>query len=378
MHTDNKESTRQEKRPITELFFSLIRCGIGKEKELPYVPTPEQWHELFDIAGKQTLSGIAFAGIKELPQEQRPPKEILLRWIQISSILQKKNAELNKKSALVAEKFLKEGFRNCILKGQGVAQLYPDPTLRTPGDIDIWLEGGSDKILQYVKQYIKELDPVYHHIDFPVAPGLDIEVHFTPSWMYSPIRNKRLQKFFSSNSERQYSNIIKTGEGQFYAPTLAFNRIYILLHIYRHLFQEGIGLRQMLDYYFVLDKGFTPEEKQECAETLNSLGLKEFAAAATYVLNKIFSLTPDKFIVQPDKRRGEFLLNEIMAAGNFGQYDKRYSIVSKESEFKHFLNSMQRITRLIAQYPQETLWSPYFKIWHWLWRIKRQNKNKTK
>ena len=133
-------------------------------------------------------------------------------------------------------------------------------------------------------------------------------------------------------------------------------------------------MRQMLDYYFVLEKGFTPEEKKATVETLASLGLKNFAAATTYVLHRIFGLDPKNFLLPPDNSRGEFLLKEIMTAGNFGKHDNRYSIVSKENEFRHFINSMRRIARLTAQYPSETLWSPYFKVWHWLWRRKREEK----
>ena len=255
-----------------------------------------------------------------------------------------------------------------LLKGQGLAQLYPTPNLRTPGDIDIWLDGGCDKILGYVRKCFPKCKPTYHHVDFPVKKETGIEVHFTPSWMHCPIRNRRAQEFFNSNAVVQFSNDITTPQGCFPSTTLSFNRVYILLHIYRHLFQEGIGLRQLLDYYFVLEKGFSQNERTECTKTLKKLGLTGFAAAATYILQEKFGLEREKHLVPPDKRRGEFLLREVMTAGNFGKYDSRYPLVSKENEFKHFLNSMQRTARLILQYPAETLWSPYFKIWHYFWR----------
>ena len=35
-------------------------------------------------------------------------------------------------------------------------------------------------------------------------------------------------------------------------PTVEFNIIFQLTHIYSHLMNEGIGLRQLLDYYYVL------------------------------------------------------------------------------------------------------------------------------
>ena len=353
---------------VIELFFALIRCGIGKQSTLPCTPDTQQWNELFDIAEKQTLIGITFAGIERLPQEQRPPKRLLLSWHAASEQIKEKNVDLNKRCIAVSRKFKHLGFRNTVLKGQGLAHLYPDSALRTPGDIDIWLDGGSEKILAYTKKCFPKCKPTYHHVEFPISKEVDIEVHFTPSWMHSPFANKRLQRYFEKNADEQFTNDITTSEGCFPTPTVAFNRIYILLHIYRHLFQEGIGLRQLLDYYFVLEKGFSQQEKEECTRMLKSLGLIDFAAAVTYILQEKFGLECEKQLVQPNKRKGEFLLNEVMTAGNFGKHDKRYSIVSKEKEFAHFINSMQRTVRLLFQYPNETLWSPYFKIWHYFWR----------
>ena len=368
MKKENHPQRRENGTTIIELFFALIRCGIGKQCTLPHTPDAREWNELFDIAQKQTLTGIAFAGIERLPQEQRPSKEILLKWYKMCAMIKSKNAELDRKCAIVSDKFKSEGFGNCILKGQGIAQLYPDPTLRTPGDIDIWLDGGDKKIIEYVRKLIPYCEPTYHHVDFPIAREHDIEVHYRPSWLYSPFANRRLQRFFKESADAQFANVVCTKEGCFPAPTTAFNRIYILLHIYRHLFQEGIGLRQLLDYYFVLEKGATEEEKVECTCMLKKLGLKGFAAAVAYIMQEKLGIEREKLIVEPDRRRGEFLLNEVMTAGNFGRYDSRYSIVSQEREFAHFLNSMRRTARLVLQYPGETLWSPYFKIWHYFWR----------
>ncbi len=360
-----------------QLFFNLIQCGIGQRAALPATPSKEQWQQIFDISLKHTLLGIAFAGIEKLPKEQLPPKEILLQFHQAAETIKKANCDTNKRCALISQKFKQEGFPNCILKGQGIAQLYPTPLLRTPGDIDIWL-GGSDKsIINYVRQHAPHSTPTYHHIDFPAqgkAKGkVHIELHFRPSWLYNPFTNRKLQKLFASASKEQFSNIIETPQGSFPAPTTTFNRIYILLHIYRHLFQEGIGLRQLLDYYFVLAQGFTPEERDATMRTLKSLGLKRFTAAMMHVLHATFNLPPSQMLTAPHKSSGEFLLNEIMAAGNFGKHDTRYAIVSPTNELRHFINSMQRISRLTAQYPLETLWSPCFKIWHHLWR-KRHSK----
>lgn len=59
----------------------------------------------------------------------------------------------------------------------------------------------------------------------------------------------------------QCSNVVilPDGFGEITVPTLSFNVIYILSHLYRHVFTEGIGLRQLLDYYFVIEKFFSKQ-----------------------------------------------------------------------------------------------------------------------
>ena len=359
MQVESKITGQKETATIVELFFHLIRCGMGKAKELPRTPGVQEWDELFSIAKKQTLAGIAFAGIEKLPQEQRPPKTVLLQWYNLATLIKKINADLNRKCAIVSGKFKSESFANCILKGQGLAQLYPDPTLRTPGDIDIWLMGEREEILGYVRRHVPNCKPVYHHVDFPVVKDVDIEVHFTPTWMNSPVTNRRLQKFFREQSSFSFSSSSKALP----TPDLAFNRVYILVHIYRHLFAEGIGLRQLLDYYFVLCQGFTEEEREETMRALRALKMQRFATAVMWVLQQVFGMDSRYLLTAPNEQEGRFLLSEIMLAGNFGQYDERVQHVKGESRLHWGLRKVVRNFRFVRSYPSEVLWSPLFKLW---------------
>lgn len=169
--------------------------------------------------------------------------------------IRKQNIRLFLDSVKVCKNFENKGFANCILKGQGNALLYPDPYMRTPGDIDIYLAGGRKRVMQYINKVCPNQVMRYHHVDFPVMKTA-IEVHFTPSYMFFPIHNSRMQKWFKEVMDLQCSNVVTLpdGYGEITVPTTSFNVIYILSHLYRHVFTEGIGLRQLIDYYFVLVK----------------------------------------------------------------------------------------------------------------------------
>lgn len=371
-------TTDTTKDNIARLFFSLIRCGIGNEEKLPRTPDSEEWQELYDIAKEQTLLGIAFMGIERIPKEQRPNVELLFKWHHQSRTIRELNRELTRKTILVSDKFRSEGFRNCILKGQGIAQYYPDPELRTPGDIDIWLEGGSRKVIEYVKGIVPDCRPTYHHVDFPVMEDVNIEVHYRPTWMYSPMKNRRLQRYFKQRGEIEFENTIATSEGTLHMPTVAFNMVFIPIHIYRHLFDEGVGMRQILDYYYVLQQPIDDKEKEECVRILKSIGLKRFTQALMYVMQEMFGLDEERMIAWPDRKQGEFLMREIMMAGNFGMNDSRFKQSGRGYNMPHFRNMMKRSFMLITRHPSETLCNPFFKIWHTWWMRRRRNTNGQK
>ena len=128
------------------IFFEFLRFSIGSEHEIPSSLKEADWKELYRIAQKQCLAGILFDGIQKLPPaEVGMSKELLLHWMAESQMLEKANMRLNDAAIQVSEWFRKKGFRTCILKGQGNALVYPNPYSRTPGDIDIWVEGGDRK-----------------------------------------------------------------------------------------------------------------------------------------------------------------------------------------------------------------------------------------
>ena len=237
-----------------KIFFDFLRFIVGSAKEIPDSLKEADWKELYAIAKKQCLVGVLFDGIKKLPAEHvGMEKELLLQWMAESQMLEKANVRLNDAAIQVSEWFRKKGFRTCILKGQGNALMYPNPYSRTPGDIDIWVEGGDKRVISFVRSISPHEKACYHHIEFPSYKGVEVEVHYRPSFLLCFWHNRKLQKYYERVKEEQYSHRVMLGEqGEIAIPTAEFNLIFQLTHIYSHLMNEGIGLRQLVDYYYVL------------------------------------------------------------------------------------------------------------------------------
>ena len=237
-----------------KIFFDFLRFCIGSNSEIPSSLKEADWKELYAIAKKQCLVGVLFDGIKKLPAEHvGMKKELLLQWMAESQMLEKANVRLNDAAIQVSEWFRKKELRTCILKGQGNALMYPYPYSRTPGDIDIWVEGGDKRVISFVRSISPHEKACYHHIEFPSYKGVEVEVHYRPSFLLCFWHNRKLQKYYERVKEEQFSHRVMLGEqGEIAIPTAEFNLIFQLTHIFSHLMNEGIGLRQLVDYYYVL------------------------------------------------------------------------------------------------------------------------------
>ena len=370
-----------------KIFFDFLRFCIGSVKEIPGSLKEVDWKELYAIAKKQALLGVLFYGIQRLPKELAPEQKLLMQWMVMAEMIRKQNIRLFLDSVKVCKNFEKEGFANCILKGQGNALLYPDPYMRTPGDIDIYLAGGRKRVMQYINKVCPNQVMRYHHVDFPVMKTA-IEVHFTPSYMFFPIHNSRMQKWFKEVMGEQCNHRVSLpdGYGEIHVPQVSFNVIYILSHLHRHIFTEGIGLRQLLDYYFVLVKWHTdltnltdsnkrvPQMTQintdldALRHKLKYLGLWKFAQAVMFVMKEVFGLSEDRMIAPMDEKEGRFLLDEIMRGGNFGQYDDRMGSKVGESKIHRYFRMNLRNLRFVKHYPTEALSEPLFRTWFAVWK----------
>ena len=412
------------------IFFDFLRFCIGSDSEIPSSLKEADWKELYRIAQKQCLVGILFDGIQKLPPaEVGMIKDLLLQWMLQCQMLEKANVRLNDAAIQVSEWFRKKGFRTCILKGQGNALLYPNGLHRTPGDIDIWVEGSDKRVISFVRSISPHEKACYHHIEFPSYKGVEVEVHYRPSFLLCFWHNRKLQKYYERVKEEQFSHRVMLGEqGEIAIPIVEFNLIFQLTHIYAHLMNEGIGLRQLLDYYYVLcdfykvyqksskitpslftlkegstshpdplSSGAREKTALRCSEPLRykdggpskvspdcagwdrlgvvqkelkELGLWKFAGAIMYIMQEVFGMPASRLIVPPNEKYGRFVLNEVLEAGNFGKHDERNRF--GKSKLGHNLQRVYRDIRLVRYFPAEAMSEPFFRVWHFFWRFKHR------
>lgn len=350
-----------------ELFFRLIRIALGKEGLPDRQPTIEEWEVARDLAMKHAILGFLFPAVDAIRRQvEELNPDIILEWMAATFQLEDQNVQRDKQTRRLYERFKRDGVRTCVLKGQGLARLYPVPNLRHSGDIDLWVEGRRSDTLALLKKMKRKVGKVViHHVDARFFKDVTTEIHFIPAWLYQPWYNRRLQRFFKENEEEQFSQYDEVMG--FSYPTVRFNAVYVLVHAYHHLLDEGIGLRQVIDYYYVL-MHLAEEDKEKVMVTLAEIGLKKFAAAMMYVLQTICLLEPERMLCQPDERAGRFMLEEVLQTGNLGLFDERYEKKRKENAFTRNRRKWRRQWHFLRFFPTEVAAIPFWKLWHWGWR----------
>ena len=396
-----------------KIYYKFIQFALGTYEGKEFLDGSAlngfDWQRFYAFAKKQTLVGIIMEGISRLPKAVAPKQSLLMNWFMMSQNISRQNIMLNAATADIYNKVKAAGYNCCILKGQANAAMYANPAARTPGDVDMWVNASREEIRQLAQTLAKENGRIdeesYNHIAL-TTNGISVELHYTPGFMANFTYNRRLQQWFRESIAAQCRNMIALPDeaGEVAAPTAAFNAVYQLYHLYHHYFYEGVGLRQVVDYYYVMWNVECGMWSEECGvknssldnsssqakprtnqhstfniqHSLTRLGLWHFAGAMMYVLHEVLGLPEEKMIAPMDKKRGEMLLNDILCGGNFGHHDERHAWGRdtydgngfKHGALGHNLLRLHRDLRLLRYYPSEALSEPVFRLWHYYWRWK--------
>ena len=113
---------------MDRFFYELIRISIGVCSDLSSIPSNQEWLSLRSMAMKQAIDGIAFEGFikyKDNASDVQKYQDLKLQWMASVLQLEQRNELTNLRAQQLTNFFKNGGFRTCVLKGQGVAYMYP-------------------------------------------------------------------------------------------------------------------------------------------------------------------------------------------------------------------------------------------------------------
>ena len=381
-------------------FKKLILVSLGKESQFEKIPSAADWAMLFRRAKFQTMLGVLYQGLIRLPDEQLPPEHIKKEWSRLAGRIEDIHALHEKRVKEMEGLFRKLGLRGCILKGTGLSHLYPKPSARQSGDIDVWVEGTHRSILKKLQSRYNVWNVLYQECKVDFFDDVIVEVHFHPSKMYNPFCNARLQRWLEANGPFSGSAGSKdgsrtggskgrsaagkpgsgagteagtecgtgTGTGTLTYPTARFNAVFCMAHMFRHYLEGGIGFRQMMDYYYLLQV-LDPDDRAEVMKVFRRTGMARFAGAVMHVLKYTFRLEDEFMLCPPDRKYGSPMIREILVHGNFGVLDKRNYSSEGETVLGRFRRKNARVLSKLRDYPRQVIWSPFARIGQFIWRL---------
>ena len=344
-------------------FRNLLLISLGRETAFRKDPTPKDWETMFRMARQQALIGVCYEGICRVPDSQKPSQGVLDTWRRLAEKIGD-IYRLHLQRTQELEGILSRlGLRGCILKGTALSRFYPVPESRMCGDIDVWVAGTHKSILAALHKEYETWEVLYQECKVDFFKDVDMEIHFHPGKMYNPFLNARYQRYLEKESPIREDAVLTLAD-------LRFHAVYCMGHMFHHYLEGGIGLRQMMDYYFLL-LAMDPADRKPVMDALKHLGMGKFTAALMESLKFNFGLEEEYFLCAPDPKLGRKLMEAAIYGGNFGIRDKRNYHKKTESRLYRYFRKTSRVLSYLGQYPREVAWAPYARIKHYFWRLFR-------
>jgi hypothetical protein len=362
-------------------FFEFLRIAVGNKAAFDEAPTGKEWEEIAKCISRQGLSSVAFQNLEKLPEEQRPAEKIILGLYGAATVIERKNAKYLRLCQELTGKFSDDGFRCCILKGEGTALNYPEPLRRQCSDIDIWMDGDLKAVEPYVRQNFKETEPpTTYHIGAVTDSGALIECHFRPHVLHNSHSDKKLQAYFSSVKDREFANVVTYHPSEigkelglrenisFPASTVPFNLVFMPVHMLSHYYGSGFSLRQVMDYYYTLLQPCSERDVREDLDVLDSLHVTKFLRGLMWLLQYSFGMDESKLIAEPDGKVGRLLLEHVMKGSDswLGKNLYRHS-----RPVRALIRAGHHLSKFNVC-PSESLAGPLFDLKNYFWRRKHK------
>lgn len=370
----------------TNHYLAFLAYCLNPERDVPKCVSAINWHALLSFARKHAITGVYGRVLLHDEKLQRdigflsnkPTDDDVLEWMAKMFLIQKRNEKLNEASVKISKHLEEQGFRTCILKGQGNGLLYPDGMVRASGDVDVWMWPKQDKryewsfkqrkqaIANFVHQQFPGLEVATHHVDYPMLPNIPVEAHFTPLFLMVPWQNKKLQRYWQESAPKNFSNFVELyNSGRICKPVDECNVIFQLLHMKRHFLADALGLRQVVDFYYLLKSIDRSKLSDDFNRRLHDFGIARFSAGMMFILHNVLGLNANNLISESNSREGEYMLRHILESGNMAKTNETLNDIAKSNNhLERFVRREAYHWRKFGHFPIETFWGTILTVRH--------------
>ena len=283
--------------------------------------TSTDWKAIFLEAKLQSVVPVVFSSAKPYI-----PEEELGIWKRYVNKCLANNVRIEWEHTQLHKMMTEAGVPYVVLKGSASASYYPEPILRSMGDVDFLvnkcdLERAESVLEAHGFKPVSKTGNV-NHIIYLRKEGNSVskwELHWEPSLMPEGEEGKVIHEQFSDIVDR--ATLKQASGGQYMAPTAFHHGLTMLLHTAKHMITSGMGLRHLCDWAVYLDGLSDGEFTEMFEEVLRSAGLWRFTRLLSAVSAKYLQCRERSWAAVEDDALLEDMICDIFAGGNFGQKD---------------------------------------------------------
>lgn len=306
------------------LLLELVQVGLGVKNKLGHIPSPKEWRRLLELSQIQTVAGMAFDGVQRLEKQgYKPPFELLMEWIGLAEQIKSQNeTHLN-----VIKKTLSclrsHNIDVVFMKGPIVGNRYPNPLRRQCGDIDFVVSKKDFSKTLDTLDTIGRVDRllIHEHHGMAFVEGVTLEPHFKVHNFQNPKVNEAMRELFE---EFFPDNLIVESIDDIEIPTFPpeFELAVLVGHMVNHVYAEGLGLRQVVDFMMFMNKKYPSIDKEESLEYLKKMKMDRAFRIFTCICEKYLGMSisiAELDYTKKERRFADIMMKNIMAVGNFGR-----------------------------------------------------------
>ena len=344
-------------------LFALLRLGLGnsdpeKENLSDFIMLPaSHWLRLGEIAQEQGVLGVMLDGIDRLESTgydatRELSKELKLEWI--GNVLNGYEARNHHQLAVITElqqRWSESGLRMMVMKGQAIGTLYPNPKHRSPGDIDCYLFDGYSRGNETAKEWADNVDEGWYKHSVISYKGEAIENHqffvHTREGKKSKLLNQILVDILKETS---FETLSETGA---LLPPPMFNALFVTYHALTHFLEEGLRLKQILDWAMFLKRDADKVDWKEFYKICDKFHFRRFAD----VMNDIaVNLLGVEFELATSSPYTDKVLHSTL-------YDKEYVFSSGDSGWRNRFHIVKNLFKYMWKYHEIYQHSIFRQMW---------------
>lgn len=332
-----------------DFFFGVLQESLwGRPVE--NIPEGIRWDVVTRQFKYQTVMGLAAVPMIRLINKGLVPGSYLNDFVLRIGLNTRRHPELNADIIKVFHLLRQEGFHPVLLKGQGIAQSYPNPVLRMCGDIDVYI-GCSDfqKACSFFSQFgdagKAACSPKHFHTNYG---DTIVELHRIAEVQHLWGTNGCYRRLAAKWLEETPSDFVTIEEERIAVPPCQFNVLYVFNHLWHHFIIEGLGIRQLCDWAVVLHNAYGKIDETVLLRHLKRLRLLNSWKSVGWIVVNCLGLPSREMPFYSDKAgtgaRRIWRMMEKM--GTFGRYNKGRSIINMNKWKRKPLSFIRHFQRL--------------------------------